>query len=162
MNPGTRSGPGRSVFSFFVVQAAITALFGLLNAGYAHGAASRAIALGGAVLCLGVGFLLNSRPSPVTWMVAVGFEIVFIVVGVGVFAAWHTYQVGTIVAIGNLARLYRLRAAFGTGGSGQQNRAPGHGQPVPPRQPYFGEAAFPRAAACFGVAAVRGAAAVLR
>ena len=70
MNPVARTSLGRSVFSFFVVQAAITALFGLLNAGLAHGAASRSIALVAAVLCLGVGFLLKSRPSSITWMVA--------------------------------------------------------------------------------------------
>ena len=104
MNPVARTSLGRSVFSFFAVQAAITALFGLLNAGLAHGAASRSIALVAAVLCLGVGFLLKSRPSSITWMIAVGFEIAFIVVGVAAFAAWHVYMVGTIVAIGNLAR----------------------------------------------------------
>ena len=112
MNPAARTGLGRSVFSFFVVQAVITALFGLLNAGLDHGAAARSVALVAAVLCLGVGFLLNSRPSAITWMVAVGFEIAFIVVGVAAFAAWHIYMVGTIVAIGNVARLFRLRAAF--------------------------------------------------
>ncbi len=135
MNPVARTSLGRSVFSFFVVQAAITALFGLLNAGLAHGAASRSIGLVAAVLCLGVGFLLKSRPSSITWMVAVGFEIAFIVVGVAAFAAWHVYMVGTIVAIGNLARLFRLRAAFGAGGPGQAGFGqhgfgqPGYGQP---------------------------------
>jgi len=130
MNPVARTSLGRSVFSFFAVQAAITALFGLLNAGLAHGAASRSIALVAAVLCLGVGFLLKSRPSSITWMIAVGFEIAFIVVGVAAFAAWHVYMVGTIVAIGNLARLFRLRAAFGAGGSGQAGFGqPGFGQP---------------------------------
>lgn len=163
MNPVARTSLGRSVFSFFVVQAAITALFGLLNAGLAHGAASRSIGLVAAVLCLGVGFLLKSRPSSITWMVAVGFEIAFIVVGVAAFAAWHVYMVGTIVAIGNLARLFRLRAAFGAGDPGQagfgqhgfgqpgyspQNQAgaaPGYGTVPPGQQPYFGEQPNPGA-----------------
>ena len=147
MNPVARTSLGRSVFSFFVVQAAITALFGLLNAGLAHGAASRSIGLVAAVLCLGVGFLLKSRPSSITWMVAVGFEIAFIVVGVAAFAAWHVYMVGTIVAIGNLARLFRLRAAFGAGGPGQAGFGqhgfgqPGHGQPGH-GQPGYGQPGY--------------------
>lgn len=167
MNPVARTSLGRSVFSFFAVQAAITALFGLLNAGLEHGAAARSIALVAAALCLGVGFLLKSRPSAITWMVAVGFEIAFIVVGVVAFATWHVYMVGTIVAIGNLARLFRLRAAFGAGGAGQPGPGPqGFGQPghrpqnqagvapgydtMPPGQrpypgpqPYFGEQPYP-------------------
>jgi len=129
MYPAPSPRAGRSIFSIFAVQAAITALFGVLNSGVVHGPAARNVALTAAVLCLGVGLVLRSWPSPATWMLAVGFEIAFIVVGVAVFASWHVYMVGTIVAIGNLARLTRVRAAF----AGPQPAIPGYGQPPSPQ-----------------------------
>jgi len=124
VNPAQRSGMGRSIFSFFAVQAVITALFGLLNSALAHGTAARNVAIVAAALCLGVGLILRSWPSLATWMVALGFEIAFIVVGVAVYATWHVYMVGTIVAIANVARLMRVRAAF----AGRQSATAGHGQ----------------------------------
>jgi hypothetical protein len=139
---------GRSIFSIFALQAAITALFGLLNSGMVHGPAARNIAITAAVLCLGVGLALRSWPSLATWMLALGFEIAFIVVGVAVFASWHVYMVGTIVAIANVARLTRVRGAF-TGpraaipGYGQPPSPPGYGQPYPGQQPYPGAAQPP-------------------
>jgi hypothetical protein len=66
-------------------------------------------------------------------MLALGFEIAFIVVGVAVFAAWHVYIVGTIIAIANVARLSRVRAAF----AGPQPAIPGYGQP--PYPPGYGQ-----------------------
>jgi len=129
MYPAPSPKAGRSIFSIFAVQAAITALFGLLNSGVVHGPAARNVAITAAVLCLGVGLVLRSWPSSATWMLALGFEIAFIVVGVAVFASWHVYMVGTIVAIGNVARLTRVRAAF----AGRQAGFPGNGQqPFPP------------------------------
>jgi hypothetical protein len=132
MYPAPRTNAGRSIFSIFVVQAALTALFGLVNSGMAHGSAARAVAIAGAVLCLGVGLILRSWPSPATWMLALCFEIAFIVVGVAVFAAWHVYMVGTIIAIANVARLSRVRAAF----AGPQAGLPGYGQPPTPPPGY--------------------------
>jgi hypothetical protein len=137
MYASSRTRAGRSIFSTFAVQAAITALFGLLNANVAHGQAYRTIAITAAVLCLAVGLVLRSRPSPATWMLAVCFEIVFVAVGVAVFAAWHVYMVGTIVAIGSIGRLSRVRPALGgsfaaTGGYGQPPAAPPAGWQPPP------------------------------
>jgi hypothetical protein len=136
MYPSPRNRAGRSIFSIFAVQAAITALFGLLNANVAHGPAYRNVAIAAAVLCLVVGLCLRSWPSSATWMLALCFEIAFVVVGVAVFAAWHVYMVGTIVAIGNVGRLSRVRPAFaGSGGApggyGQRLSPPGYWQPPP-------------------------------
>jgi hypothetical protein len=136
MYPAPSPKAGRSIFSIFAVQAAITALFGLLNSGVVHGPAARNVAIIAAVLCLGVGLVLRSWPSSATWMLAVGFEIAFIVVGVAVFASWHVYMVGTIVAIGNVARLARVRAAF----AGPQAAIPGYGQP--PSPPGYGQQGY--------------------
>jgi hypothetical protein len=133
MYPAPRTNTGRSIFSTFVVQAAITALFGLVNSAMVHGPAARNVAIAAAALCLGVGLILRSWPSPTTWMLALGFEIAFIVVGVAVFAAWHVYIVGTIIAIANVARLSRVRAAF----AGPQPAIPGYGQP--PYPPGYGQ-----------------------
>jgi hypothetical protein len=139
MPPAPKTSAGRSIFSLFAVQAGLTALFGLVNSESAHGPAVRALAIAAAVLCLGVGLILYSWPSPATWMLAVGFEIAFIVVGVAVFAGWHVYMVGTIVAIANVARLSRARAAFAGSqaaipGYGQHSSAPpGYGQPYMPQ-----------------------------
>lgn len=55
MYPSPRTRASRSIFSTFAVQAAITALFGLLNANVAHGPAYRNIVIAAAVMCLGVG-----------------------------------------------------------------------------------------------------------
>jgi hypothetical protein len=147
MYPAPRTNAGRSIFSTFVVQAALTALFGLFNSGMAHGSAARAVALAAAALCLGVGLILRSWPSPATWMLALGFEIAFIAVGVAVFAAWHVYMVGTIIAIASVARLARVRAAFagpqaGLPGYGQPPTPPGYGQPNGQQQGY-GQPYFP-------------------
>jgi hypothetical protein len=141
MNPDRRTRVGRSLFSAFAVQAAITALFGLLDVNVVHGAAYRDVAIAGAVLCLAVGLCLRSWPSSATWILALCFEIAFIAVGVAVFAVWHAYMVGTIVAIANVGRLSRVRTAiagqqgfgqqgFGQQGFGQQGFGqPGFGQP---------------------------------
>jgi hypothetical protein len=139
MPPAPKTSAGRSVFSLFAVQAALTALFGLVNPDSAHGPAVRIVAVAAAVLCVAVGLVLQSRPSSATWMLAVGFEIAFIVVGVAVFAGWHVYMVGTIVAIANLARLSRVRAAF----AGPQAAIPGYGQP-PTAPPGYGQPYMPQ------------------
>jgi hypothetical protein len=124
----SRTRTGRSIFSIFAVQAAITALFGLLNANVVHGPAYRDIAIAAAVMCLVVGLGLRSWPSLATWMLALCFEIAFVVVGVAVFAAWHVYMVGTIVAIGTVVRLGGLRPAF----AGSRAAPGGYGQPPSP------------------------------
>lgn len=54
MHPAPRTRAGRSVFSMFAVQAALTALFGLFNSGMVHGHAARNIAIAAALLCLAV------------------------------------------------------------------------------------------------------------
>jgi hypothetical protein len=136
MHPAPRTRAGRSVFSMFAVQAALTALFGLFNSGTVHGPAARNIAIAAAVLCLAVGFVLRSWPSSATWMLALGFEIAFIVVGIAVFAAWHVYMVGTLVAIANVARLRQGRASF----AGPQAAVPGYGQP--PSPPGYGRQGY--------------------
>jgi hypothetical protein len=136
MYSAPRTNAGRSIFSTFVVQAALTALFGLVNSGMVHSSAARAVAIAAAALCLGVGLILRSWPSPATWMLALGFEIAFIAVGVAVFAAWHVYMVGTIIAIASVARLARVRAAF----VGPQAALPGYGQP--PTPPGYGQPGY--------------------
>jgi hypothetical protein len=132
MYPSSRTRAGRSIFSIFAVQAVITALFGLLNANVAHGPAYRTIAIAAAVMCLVVGLALRSWPSSATWLLAVCFEIAFVVVGVAVFAEWHVYMVGTIVAIGNVGRLSRVRPAY----AGSHPAPGGYGQPPPPPPGY--------------------------
>jgi hypothetical protein len=137
MRPAPRTQAGRTIFSLFAVQAVLTALFGLLAGDMVHGPAARDIAIVAAVLCLGVGLVAHYWPSPATWLLALGFEIAFVVAGVAVFAVWHIYLVGTIVAILNIVRLSQSRAAF----AGPRAGVPGYGQPssLPPGcgQPSF-------------------------
>lgn len=137
MRPAPRTQAGRTIFSLFAVQAALTALFGLLAGGMVHGPAARDIAIAAAVLCLAVGLVAHRWPSPATWVLALGFEIAFVVVGVAVFAVWHIYMVGTIIAIANIARLSQSRAAF----AGPQAAVAGYGQP--PSPPGYGQPHFP-------------------
>jgi len=134
MPPAPKTSSDRSILSLFAVQAALTAFFGLVNSDSAHGPAVRAVAIAAAVLCVGVGLVLHFWPSSGTWVLAVGFEIAFIVTGVVVYAGWHVYMVGTIVAIANVARLSRARAVFAAPraampGDGQPYVPPGYGQP---------------------------------
>jgi hypothetical protein len=128
-------GRGRSLYSSFVMQAAITAVFAVLIDARVISHAVLAAEVIAAALCLGVGLVIRSRQTQATWLLAMGFEILFVVAGIALFAVGHVYMVGTIIAIGTIMRLSQFRAQF----SGAQMRGPGgypgvtgYGQPTGP------------------------------
>jgi hypothetical protein len=146
-----RSGR-RSLYSAFVTQAAITVLFVLFDARViSHTIVAAEVAA--AVLTLGVGLIIRARQTQATWLLAMGFEILYVIAGIALFVAGHVYMVGTIIAIGNIMRLGQTRGLFGGAQGVGQPGAPygpvgpygqpggyGHGQPggygQPNGQPY--------------------------
>jgi hypothetical protein len=93
-----------------------------------------------AVLTLGVGLVIRSRQTQATWLLAIGFEILYVIAGIALFVAGHVYMVGTIIAISTIVRLSQTRGWFsGTQGIGGPSAPYGsvgpYGQPGTYGQP---------------------------
>ena len=98
---------GRSIATTLYIQAAITALFALVDKSRLEAAGDGWVTsalLLAAVVTAALGFFCSTG-TPEAWGVTVGFEGLFVVLGVGVLLGAGVYVVGTIVAIGALIRL---------------------------------------------------------
>jgi hypothetical protein len=118
-----RSGR-RSLYSAFVMQAGITVVFALLFDVRVVSHAIVVAEVAAAALTLGVGLIIRARQTQATWLLAMGFEVLYVIAAIALFVAGHVYMVGTIIAIGNIMRLGQSRAWFSGG--------PGIGQPGGP------------------------------
>jgi hypothetical protein len=131
-----RQAAGRSLATTLYIQAAITALFALVDSS-ANAAAGDGwvtpVLVGAALISAGLGFFCASG-NPSAWGITIAFEAFFIALGVGVLLLAGTYVVGTIVAIGALFRLANadVRRAM---------TAPDRGSPWAPPSPGNGQAA---------------------
>ena len=113
MFASNRSGR-RSMYSAFVTQAAITAVFVLFDIRIVSHAIVAAEVVA-AALTLGVGLIIRARQTQATWLLAMVFEVLYVVAAIALFAAGHVYMVGTIIAISNIVRLGQTRAWFNGG-----------------------------------------------